>query len=524
MWNKKYLWFFIPIILVLAGGGFYYYTTAAAPIEETESSSIQTTVARQGDLIVFASGAGQVVPATEISLGFDKSGTLTELLVQVGEEVQAGQVLARLQTSNSTESIAAAIAASELNVFKAQQGLSAIYENAEIETAEAMSSVEIAQAGLDDLLNSELQSAQSWEAVVEAENAVEDTEYDYNSAFSTASQANIDAAWADLVLTKNALERAEEKYAPYSNKPDDNLTRANLLAALSAAQQNYDSALREYNAMTGTGTELDQSVAMAEFTTAQAMLADAQREWERVKDGPSAGEIALAEAELTAAQTKWELLKDGPDPEEIALAELELANAKAQLTLVLKEQVVVELISPIDGTALDIHAGVGEYVGTSPILTLADLEQPFLVVYMDETDLDKVAVSYEVEVVFDAFPEEVFSGYVIQVDPSLETISGVQAIKILVSLDADSFAKPQTLPVGLNASVDVIGGRAEGAILIPVEALRKLGPDEYAVFVMEDGEAKLRMVTVGLMDFTSVEILSGLDAGEIVTTGIVETQ
>ena len=359
MWNKKYLWFFIPIILVLAGGGFYYYTTAAAPIEETESSSIQTTVARQGDLIVFASGAGQVVPATEISLGFDKSGTLTELLVQVGEEVQAGQVLARLQTSNSTESIAAAIAASELNVFKAQQGLSAIYENAEIETAEAMASVEVAQAGLVNLLNSELQSAQSWEAVVEAENAVEDTEYDYNSAFSTASQANIDAAWADLVLTKNALERAEEKYAPYSNKPDDNLTRANLLAALSAAQQNYDSALREYNAMTGTGTELDQSVAMAEFTTAQAMLADAQREWERVKDGPSAGEIALAEAELTAAQTKWELLKDGPDPEEIVLSELELANAKAQLTLVLKEQVVVELISPIDGTALDIHAGVG---------------------------------------------------------------------------------------------------------------------------------------------------------------------
>ena len=88
----------------------------------------------------------------------------------------------------------------------------------------------------------------------------------------------------------------------------------------------------------------------------------------------------------------------------------------------------------------------------------------------------------------------------------------------------DDFAKPQTLPVGLNASVDVIGGRAEGAVLIPVEALRELSPGEYAVFVMEDGEPKLRLVTVGLVDFTTAEITSGLEAGEIVTTGIVDTE
>jgi hypothetical protein len=40
---------------------------------------------------------------------------------------------------------------------------------------------------------------------------------------------------------------------------------------------------------------------------------------------------------------------------------------------------------------------------------------------------------------------------------------------------------------------------------------------------MEAGEPKLRVVTVGLMDYTSAEILSGLSAGEIVTTGVVDT-
>ncbi len=71
--------------------------------------------------------------------------------------------------------------------------------------------------------------------------------------------------------------------------------------------------------------------------------------------------------------------------------------------------------------------------------------------------------------------------------------------------------------------MDVIGGRTENAVLVPVEAVREIGPGEFAVFVMQDGEPKLRIVTVGLMDFTLAEITSGLEAGEMVTTGVVET-
>ena len=57
-----------------------------------------------------------------------------------------------------------------------------------------------------------------------------------------------------------------------------------------------------------------------------------------------------------------------------------------------------------------------------------------------------------------------------------------------------------------------------------MEALRELSPDEYAVFVMENGEPVLRFVEVGIMDFSYAEIISGLEQGETVTTGIVETQ
>ena len=85
-------------------------------------------------------------------------------------------------------------------------------------------------------------------------------------------------------------------------------------------------------------------------------------------------------------------------------------------------------------------------------------------------------------------------------------------------------AIPYELPAGSAASVDVIGGRAENAVLVPVEALHEIGEGKYTLFVMENGKLRLRVVEVGLQDLTKAEIISGLDAGDIVTTGVVETK
>jgi multidrug efflux pump subunit AcrA (membrane-fusion protein) len=143
---------------------------------------------------------------------------------------------------------------------------------------------------------------------------------------------------------------------------------------------------------------------------------------------------------------------------------------------------------------------------------------------LDETDLDKVAVGYDANVTFDALPDKTFTGKVTIVNPSLQDVSNVQTILARVVLDQASVDPGVTLPIGLNASVDVIAGQANNAILIPVEALRQIAPNQYAVFVVENGELKLQTVTVGLQDLTSAQILSGLQAGQVVSTGAVETK
>jgi multidrug efflux pump subunit AcrA (membrane-fusion protein) len=516
--------FFIALLLLAAAGYAGYRVLTQTEAEASASDQIQTATARRGELTVFASGAGQVVPAAEVGLGFDESGTLVEILVKVGDQVQAGQALARLETNQSEQDLALALAQAELDVLTAQQALDESYASAQMDAAEALKAVEDAEQALEDLQNSDLRQAQALQAVAEAQEVVKEAERAYNGVRSTASQSVIDAAYAELVLAEKQLKEMQGKFADYANKPDDNLEKANLQLKLSKAQAAYDTALSYYNAVSGTGSELDLERTAAELATAQAELAEAQREWERVKDGPTPGEIALAEANLEVARSKYEILKNGPDPAEIALAETNLANAQAQLAVAQEDQAVIDLVAPFEGTILSIDASVGETAGTGAIISLADLSQPLLEVYLDEGDFDKVAVGLEAEVVFDSLPDSTFTGRVTAVNPSLQTVSNVATIVAEVQLDEASYSKPLALPVGSNASVDVIGGRAENAVLVPVEALREIGPGEYAVFVIEDGEPRLRVVTVGLMDYTSAEITSGLEAGEIVTTGVVETQ
>ena len=81
---------------------------------------------------------------------------------------------------------------------------------------------------------------------------------------------------------------------------------------------------------------------------------------------------------------------------------------------------------------------------------------------------------------------------------------------------------PLTNPAG--ATRQVLGVFDAAVTELLAQALRELGPDQYAVFVVRpDGEMELRPVEVRLMDFVNAEIISGLELGEIVSMGVEES-
>lgn len=465
MLKKKWFWIVIIVIVLVAGaGGYYYYsrtlrTTTRAT--STQAPAMQTAVAQRGNITLSASGTGKVIPVSEISLGFNDPGTLLEVDVGVGDQVKKGQILARLQTKDTTETIAASVASAEANVVKAQNALANLSAAAETTKSTALTNI------------------------ATYELAVRNAQYNLVNFNPPISLQGLTPA-AAIEKTRKALEAATLAFEPYKYLDQYESTRVAYLTSLNYAQSDYDAAVK------WLGLEYT-------LQTAQSNLDQARLQYEKYKNGPSQEDVAAAEADLT--------------------------NAQAQLALAQQTVSIEDLVAPITGTVLTVATNVGGVVGTSgnsAVFTLADVSKTVLDVYMDETDLANIKVGYKASVVFDALPDQTFTGTVTLVNPGLVTVSNVQAIEISVVLD--NVTPADNLMVGLNAAVDVIAGSAKNAVLVPVVALHELDPGEFAVFVVVNGVPTLRPVKVGLKDVTNAEILSGLQAGDIVSTGVIKTQ
>ena len=226
----------------------------------------------------------------------------------------------------------------------------------------------------------------------------------------------------------------------------------------------------------------------------------------------------MAEAQLAEVQAEWERLINGPDQDEIVLAETQLAKAEAKLATVQAGELVLDLVAPMDGTVLTIGAEVGDRISNETILTLADLSQPSLEVYLDEIDSANVHVGDRTEVIFDAIPEVIFSGQVVEIDPGLSRIGNTQGLRVVVVLDPlpNELIK---LHLGLNAAAEIITGEASNAVLVTVEALEQKNDGSYIVYVINGETIEQRPVQVGLMDATTAEIVAGLQPSEQVAIG-----
>jgi RND family efflux transporter MFP subunit len=235
------------------------------------------------------------------------------------------------------------------------------------------------------------------------------------------------------------------------------------------------------------------------------------------------GQVAEGGYNLQKAQEALAEMSSGPDATDVEVAQAKLLSAQAALE---DARVALEgatLIAPFSGLITAVEAQGGATVGTEAIITLADMAHPQMEMWVDEVDLGSVAPGYEVEAIFDALPDDVFTGHVVRVEPELQSMQNAPTVLVYASLDEELGAS-SVLPIGANASVEIIAARAEDALLVPAEALRELSPGQYAVFVMVDGELQMQQVEVGVMDYAYAEIISGLNEGDVVSTGMVPTE
>lgn len=414
--------------------------------QETPTPAAETGA---GDFLPVISATGVLVPAEWATLSFTTSGVVETILVQADQVTGEDQLLVRLQ---GKEQLQAGITAARVELASAQAAFNDLNENNELKAAQALQAKEEAEHALEDLLDFEVQKSNALQAIAEATKAVDSAERRVRILQSTASEPDINAAKAQVVLAQEKLEKAQKDYRPYEGKREDSVVRATYLARLSAAEKEYEAAVRNLNAMQSTGNDVDIAVAEAELATARAQLSQAEREWERVQAGPSEADVANLEAQIVAAERDYRNYQDGPDPDELAAAEARLDNAQVQLDAAEAALEDLELLAPFEGVVSKIFIHAGEWVSPGqPVLILADLVHLRVeTTDLSEIDVARVTAGDKAIVTFDALPEVVIDGQVTHIASKASEGTGVN---YTVTVEMDEV--PERLLWGMTAFVDI---------------------------------------------------------------------
>jgi len=446
-------WMVIGAVLGVVLLGFLLIRGLAARGRAAQTADLQTALVERGALTATIGATGSVRAIQSAILSWQTTGTVEKVNVQIGDKVGQDEVLANLELTSLPQ-----------NVILAQNDL------------------EAAQDELENFYNSydDLGIAEAQKALADAQDAMEDAQRNLNAVSQPARQVDIDRAFANMILAKNALEKAQKNYAPYANKPDTNLVRANMLVKLSEAQQTYDSAVWTYNAYTGTGNPTAIAQAEAQLALAQAQLDQARKDYDEVSGGPTSEALAAAQGRVAAAQ-----------------ATLNLAR----------------LAAPFAGVVTDAYPHEGDLVSQGVVAFQIDnLDHLLVDVDVSEVDINKLGVSQPAIITFDAAPEKEYHGEVVSVALAGVVKQGAVNFRVTVELkDADEFVRP-----GMTAGVNIVVTELQDVLLVPNRAVR-VEEGQRVVYILREGKMEPVVITLGASSETVSEVLAGdLHEGDMI--------
>jgi len=328
--------------------------------------------------------ASGTIQADEVRVASELGGRIAAVRAREGTKVGAGDELVVLDATSLETQLAEAEAA----VAAARADLDVVKAGARVEEiAASQGALALAEAQRDGALA-------AWENALQA--IEEPQELD----------AQIAEVRAKVELAAQGVELAEAE-----------LARQRLMRD----QRPKGSVERRIADLQVLAAEEELAAAQADEKTVQTML-----NWLWLIRSEPLGLIAqahaaeggywVAEVGVAVAQARLDDLLAGPTAEEIAVAEANLRLAQAQADLLRAQQAKFTLRSPVGGVVLAQALRVGEVVAPgATILTLADLHDVTLIVYVPENRIGQVWLGQSVQVSVDSFPGRAFAGQVTRI-------------------------------------------------------------------------------------------------------------
>lgn len=459
-WIKRKLakWLIGLLILSsLTGGGYLLYRQMTISTELEARSKMQTVSVKRETLPITITANGTVEAKQSTNVSPKSSGRLKSLLVDEGDYVKAGQVLAYMDDSNLQGQLIQArgsLAAAQANLQKAIAG------NRPQDIGQAEAQLQEAQANLQKAI---------------AGNRPQDI---------AQAQARLSSAQASLAKAEDDFERNQQLYNS---------------GAISLQTVNQKRADRD---------------------SAQAAVNEAQQALALQKAGSRQEDIEQARAVVKQRQQALALLKAGTRQEDIDSARAQVIQQQGNLKTIQTQIRDTIVRAPFSGIVTAKYADPGDFVtpttsgsevsssSSSSVLSLAATYQ--VVANVAETDIGRIKVGQPVAIKADAYPDKTFKGKVSQVAAQATVTSNVTSFKVRVDL-----IDPETLLLpGMNVDAKFDAGKLDNVLVVPTVAIARQKNGTGVQVLTETGETRFVPIETGITVNNLTQVRSGLQGNE----------
>ncbi|MBD2535013.1 efflux RND transporter periplasmic adaptor subunit [Nostoc flagelliforme FACHB-838] len=441
---------------VLVAGTVTTYTLVNQGASKEDIAQLTVPVTAQ-NVTLRITASGKVVPVQSVNISPKNPGVLSQLYVEQGDRIQQGQILARMDSA----SIEAQRSQYRANLAQSQAQL-----------AEALAGSrpqEIAQA------RARLAQAQAQLAAAKAGNRPQEI---------AQAQSQVDAAQARVNYTTQQVKRYQYLYQQGAEK-----------------KQLFDQALSE-----------DKS--------ARANLEEAKKRFSLVQSGTRTEEIDQRQAAVNEARAALVLLEDGTRSEEIVQRQAAVAAAEAQLKGVQVQLDETIIRAPLSGIVTQKYADPGAFVTpTTSASTSASATSSSIVAVargleilaqVPEADIGRIKAGQQVEIVADAYPDQVFKGRVRLIAPEAVIEQGVTSFQVRVALDTGI----DKLRSGLNVDLTFLGDRVNNALVLPTVSIVTEKGKTGVLVPDAKNKPQFREITIGAQIQDQTQILGGVKEGD----------
>lgn len=430
----------------------YVYIGSKTPKIDLNKLTVPT---QSQNLTVRITANGTVKPIQSVNLSPKTAGRLAKLLVEQGDRVQQGQILAQMEDAD----LQARLSQAKANLSKAQASL------AEARAGSRPEEIRQAQARL-----------------LQAQARLDESR--------AGNPSEVDQAKSQIEAAKSRLALAQARASRYSN----------LSAQGAVSLDRRDEALTEQR-------------------NAQAALDEAQQRLQKVQTG-NPPQIAQLEAAVAEAQADVQRLQNGKRQSEIDqfIAAVKAAEAEVQSAEVQINDTVIT--APFTGIVTQKYATVGAFVtpttsasstasatSTSIIAIAKGLE---ILAKVPEVDIGQIKPGQSVEVVADAFPDQVFKGRVQLVAPEAVVDQNVTSFQVRVTLETGQ----KELRSGMNVDLIFLGEKKSNALVVPTVAIVTQDGKTGVMIPDANSQPKFQPVTIGPTIQTQTQVLEGLKQGD----------